>query len=105
MFGNSRVSEDAALVVEVDGVDDPGGGDQCHTFADLEAAADRDGTDAEVGVAAVAVAERLAPRLPAAAGGAAVEGADGVEKLVAGVLLPVRRFAPPGHYHARPQDL
>ena len=94
------VVECAAFVVEVDGVDDTGGGDNRHTLPDLRFVARGYGVGAEVKVGGVAVADGLAPSFPAAAVGAAVERPDGVKELVTGIGFPVRRFASAGNHHA-----
>jgi hypothetical protein len=66
------------------------GGDEVHAVGEVGA-----DVDAEVGwgVEGVVVAEGDGTGLPAGAGGAAGEGGDGMEELMAGVTDPVRRFA------------
>ena len=52
-----------------------------------------------------AVAQRRGSCLPAAAMGAAIKLADGVNELMTGVLLPVRRFPAAGNDNAGAQAL
>jgi hypothetical protein len=72
-----------------------------HAAADPKVLGELHGMLAQVeAVPGVAVAGRLAARFPAAARGAAGQGADGVQELVLRVGLPVRRLAAAGHHHA-----